>query len=202
MPYKQTRSLSSSECEQIINASALEDFISIKNLLLTIIEENTGNNTKDDIAIRILSNAEWNKYIISSILEGTITANNINVWHYHTFNDIYIATNSVNHRHGTASVTVCRETTASNTTSNALTVAYRNLNIRVRELGTPSGEKSRTDSETMNISKRQTVYQYWFDGLHGITTSPYGCYCSVSHAVCFRPVFQFNDTNKSSGIFY
>lgn len=76
-------SVSQNELTQINNASTLEDLQNLKNLIKSsIIEQNSDEEQISDFSIRILSNLEYEKYILSSTAGGSITANNIDVWQH------------------------------------------------------------------------------------------------------------------------
>ena len=80
MPY-----ISDDLYNQIINSNLEQP---LKNLLISLQQDN--NTFNNAIAIRVLSSNEYKKYIDNGTLDGSITANNENVWHFVNGQDIII----------------------------------------------------------------------------------------------------------------
>ena len=70
--------------KQLINNFTFEEF---KEYFFNSVVDNENNDSNNNlISIGILSINEYTKYIRNSTCNGSITANNINVWHINTYN--------------------------------------------------------------------------------------------------------------------
>jgi len=67
---------------QLINANTLEEFQQSRDLIVNSQTSDEISLNYNSIFVRILSLSEYDKYIVNSTLNGSVTKKNINVWHY------------------------------------------------------------------------------------------------------------------------
>lgn len=170
----------------------IDNILNSKTISTSIDEDNNihfiDNNKK--IAIRLLSLNEYNKYIVNGTADGSITKNNINVWHYGLF--IVISYNNVEvYYHGTQNMFY--ECTNNNTSSQAnifFNDRRSNLYLRIWDAGARSAQDIYYTTPSLinkNFSSALTYNQK---------------YCGFIEYSSFRPAFMIKDNNKSNNIFY
>ena len=74
--------LSKEQYNTFLNSNSLDDFINLRSSIE--INDELVSIPKNYIAIRTLSADEYNKYIIEGTADGSIIANNVEVWQYKT----------------------------------------------------------------------------------------------------------------------
>ena len=78
MAYKLKNQLSQAQYDELMHSS-LDD---TRSLLNDLFYEDHNNSSYTSYSIRILSNNEYNKCLMNSSLNGSITIKNENVWHF------------------------------------------------------------------------------------------------------------------------
>ena len=190
---------------------------------------NCGYNDKN-ISIRILSNEEYEKYIKNGTLDGSITAVDINVWHY----DNSVGIGVMNRGYGFTSVqqdsfitifitatdysgtwtytfTANGEHIQNNKSSNSSHRFFNNLTFKTQSaVAMYGGGAYYSAINTKNINSS-------FEDAKNKTTSSNSIesYISEGHwndwnrvilyynfTYNFRPVFTYKDNNKSRNIYY
>ena len=179
----------------LLNDSVIKnriDNILNSKIISTSIDENNNvhfiNNNKK-ISIRLLSLDEYNKYIVNGTADGSVTKNDMNVWHYSLF--ITMEYGEINvYRFGTQSMYF--ECTNNNTLSQAnvfFNDRRSNLRTRIWDYGGRSAQDLcyTTPSLTNKNFSSTLVYNEK--------------YCGFIEYSSFRPAFQIKDTDKSIDLF-
>ena len=167
---------------------------------LEIINSNKEETLKEEISVRTLSLNEWNKYIINDTLNGSITAKNINTWHYSNAGNIY---NNWVPNQNMGNHNMYYEL-SNNNTSNTSTCRYiSSLNFYLRaEVASYQYKHSYDTPATISIEKNKNIYSYYFGAYSGITSeTPWLGHYKVQYIISFRPVFEYIDNRKSSDIY-
>ena len=169
---------------------------------LNILNSEETETSTNNASIRILSLNEWNKYIVSSTLDGSITAKDINTWHWHNAGNIY---NGACQNKKLGIHTMYFELSAYNTSNISRNRYMNNLNFYLKqEVGTSTYIHSYNTPTTFDISKGSYIYSYNFGAERGITAVndiPWLGYYEVRYIMSFRPIFQYIDNRKSENIF-
>ena len=184
-------------------------------------EQQTTNNT---ISIRMLSEKEYQNYIKTNTLDGSITKNNDDVWHYY-YNPYYIilmyasghkndAANRFASYSGVLKTKNCNYVTCGNGanyylpnyrelySNNKTNIAYNSENeftdVQVLYYNPfESGLRNLGTSISNNSSKNTFPYKYFSaSGSGGFQVS-----CNIYRYTAFRPVFQYVDNRKSTNIY-
>jgi len=158
------------------------------NQLTAILYNDSEISNKSLIRIRIFSKNEYNKYVNLGTLDGSIIANDINVWHYTAYQEYFVGTGNFYISYDMLSDNITNTAVFCGKGSKFGTYAYD-----YRNWATMGTEYS--------ISKTTNIY---YDAARTSTgwESQYGRY-SRGHISCsFRPVFQYKDTQKTENIFF
>lgn len=208
--------LSEEEFNNLKNANTLEQLLDFKNNIINQGSSNniqTNNNTivQNDIdkyiGIRILSKSEFNKYIKNSTADGSITANSNEVFHRdihapdeYLFCDRtkvggYRETYTTNE-----TVTYIEEFTQDNTLAEAFLANGYIFRARSRaKQGAYSAEFRR------ELIKRNKNFNYIQENqrIHA-RNSETDAIINLTYYehMCFRPVFETKDNNKSKNTYY
>lgn len=213
--------LSKEQYNTFLNSNSLDDFINLRNSIE--VNDELISIPKNYIAVRTLSLTELNKYLKTSTLDGSIVANNANVWHYEVlpgkaywnsdygsyggrkWNSTISSFNNAIHAR-TTNIYINDEMVCNN--SKNIIVIYRFTNTTYDAVAVSNGGDAyrkvsiTTDLNTLiskntNISSAKSITSY--------ADYPAGssyCYINIYAKSCFRPVFQFVDNNKSTNIHY
>lgn len=177
----------------------------VKSALLSLAGSNIINLPLDKkhMAIRILSLNELDKYIVNGTCDGSITANNINVWHWHDAGNIY---NGACQTKKLGIHKMYFELSAYNTLNISKNRYIKSLNFYLRQgVATSTYVHSYNTPTTIDMAKNSYIYSYNFGAEKGITAVndiPWLGYYEVQYIMSFRPILQFVDNNKSINIHY
>jgi len=185
-----------------INSLTIEQKSMLRN------NEDNNDDSDDSLAIiRILSNSEYDQYIINSTCDGSISLNNQNVWHHdEPRQDVSINTGHSNYSLGEfGSCVLLKELVQNNIKENAC--LYSQSKIKVDMFVTWYSEKYRTSHsiEKSMYENKTTKNKKYFVYPNGVINynsqgSAHGWY-AFNISFNYRPVFQYIDNNKSNNIF-
>lgn len=207
--------------KQLINSKTPEEFWNNKNLL--DITSNPELN-KDNVLIRTLSSDEYSKYIKNGTADGSITSNNVNVWHntsevrkgyYSIRGSDSSAWHSTNFTRAQCTNVDNNSTTILNIellSNNSSTIHYPSTYPIFIEYiaiwgGARYAQKAYANSifslNSFNMNKNIDVIQHIItstlrDASNGAIN--YNLYIRICTG--FRPILNFIDNNKSTNIHY
>lgn len=162
------------------------------------------NHNKNYIGIRCLSEKEYNKFIQSGTLDGSITKNDINTWHYYNNFPSSIGFNSATNSNALMTTgSIVRELLLNNISNTGASKAKTSFycNAGCSWMGTNFIWTSNiVDYYNKNFaSGRVHVSAYGgirWDGYHSLA------YAYYDVSLAFRPAFQYIDNNKSKNMYY
>jgi len=233
LSYKlSSKNLTEKEYDDIQNASTLEDLETLKAFLLENISIENDENNKNLmslISVRIMSNDEYEKNIKTGTLGGSITAANINVWHY----DNSVGIGVMNKGYGftsfqqdsfitifitptdksgtwTYTFTAQGEHIQNNKSSNSSHRFFNDLTFKTQSaVGMYGGGAAYSAINTKNINssfedekiKQQSSnsIESYISEGHWNTWNKVILYYNFTYN--FRPVFQYVDSKKSKNIY-
>ena len=204
MSYKiLPKNLTEEEYNDIINANTCEELKSLKTLIISLITSNNFESKSNTINIRILSSNEWEKYIRESNLDGSITANNINVWNYQAAISDVNEGGGMNNTHR-ADIDFLKDLTSSNSSDLAVSKTIKTFNIHLsgRTSGNQSLHQYYTVPADLSFNKSTNLYHFYFSAGYGASTTNHNfIWCNMYYTMCFRPVFQYIDNKKSINMY-
>ena len=170
---------------------------------LNILNSKETETSTNKASIRILSLNEWNKYIVSSTLDGSITAKDTNAWHWHNAGNIY-HDGCPNQKMGIHAMYF--ELSGYNTSNVSRNRYMNSLSFYMKtKVGIEPYAKSYNTPTTVDLAKNSYIYSYYFGPSQGVTAisagTPWLGYYEVRYIMSFRPVFQYIDNKKSENIF-
>lgn len=209
--------LSTSENFDIENNDIKQQFLNIYNQIFDNKENNSIN--KNSSNIRILSLNEWNKYIANDTLNGSISAKNINVWHYIQTTDYYkeLITDYKQVRETYDKVSYF-ELFSDNTSNIIKTNMSYKINLKCNWTNRKYPESNQyywgveSYQSPASFSKSLSLNSFNFECIapsnKGYTyDTPSNDYSFVALRIrtkeymCFRPVLQYVDNKKSNNIY-
>ena len=216
MSYSISKNISDNDYDLLNNASNLEELEAARDLFMSWIEKEK-KEIGNGIIIRVLSMKEYERYILNDTLSGSIVEGDENAWHKLIPQDY---TNNLYIYYGQELRSETLHMYFENYADNINDIVPRKYTYSIvlgatYATGRESYWKRASMSSVNNDSKDFTTYSNFitayndnpFNPNNGTYDKPYGTYyvgirVFYNEHKCFRPVFQFNDTNKSSGIFY
>lgn len=192
----------------------IDNILNSKTISTSIDEDNNihfiNNNKK--IAIRLLSLNEYNKYIINGTCDGSITNDNVNVWHTvnHTKFSYYwkYSYDKDGWTHVERPVIDFLHEAIQNNTDSVFTYIEptHRFVFDMNFYGTSSSAvgKYNVDSKAFTTMNKSSAYASQHIDLYPRSDWPnwMRVLTDIKWVVCFRPAFQIKDTNKSNNIFY
>lgn len=194
--------LSKEQYNTFLNSNSLDDFINLRNSVEVV--EGLVSIPKDYIAIRSLSLNEYEKYINNGTCDGSISKDNINVWHY-----IDKLDSTYNYTHTWSSIELTYNyntyylSVLSNNTTNTCTCNNRRQTVTFKHsLTTSQWSRQQTIGNSTTCNKTSTINKvtYVISDRTGSLVCPVTC--NFNYNVSFRPAFNFVDNNKSTNIHY
>ena len=211
---------------EILNVEFPPELLKIKNSIISSNNENQGDiSNKNSILVRTLSLNEYDKFIINNTCGGSITKNDIDVWHYikNPVGNSYAATCSSGSPQGldvsylTHSVTYLGQIGAqtknynytiiyeicSTNSSNQHTAKNQQQCICDAIVGNHNGIKYVyvQDRQTFQVNYQTNKNIEYQQLIKNVTYGSATIRFTFNVSMMFRPVFQYIDNKKSTNIY-